>query len=67
MMKLFGSEYEEIGSLDKNLVLNTAGKVKIRYGNKFTDLNIELIEKLIQRIEKLENRIEKLEDLIKDI
>lgn len=59
-MKIFGSDYEEIGSINKNLILNTAGKIKIRCGNKFTDLNIELIEKLIQRVEKLEN-------LIKDI
>ena len=32
---LFG---KEIGSLSENLVLNTAGKVKIRYGSKYIDL-----------------------------
>ena len=53
-MKLFGSEYEEIGSLDKNLVLNTAGKVKIRYGGKFVELDLDILEKLPQIIEKLE-------------
>ena len=52
-MKLFGSEYEEIGSLDKNLVLNTAGKVKIRYGGKFVELDLDTLEKLPQIIEKL--------------
>lgn len=35
---MFNSQYEELGSLDKNLILNTKGKVKIRYGNKFIDL-----------------------------
>lgn len=29
---------KEIGSLSENLVLNTAGKVKIRYGQKYIDL-----------------------------
>lgn len=29
---------KEIGSLGENLVLNTAGKVKIRYGQKYIDL-----------------------------
>ena len=32
---MFGNE---IGSLSENLVLNTAGKVKIRYGQKYIDL-----------------------------
>ena len=32
---MFGNE---IGSLSENLVLNTAGKVKIRYGQKYVDL-----------------------------
>ena len=29
---------KEIGSLGENLVLNTAGKVKIRLGQKYIDL-----------------------------
>ena len=33
---MFGSQ--EIGSLSENLILNTAGKVKIRYGQKYIDL-----------------------------
>ena len=32
---MFGNE---IGSLSENLVLNTAGKVKIRFGQKYVDL-----------------------------
>lgn len=37
-MNVFGSNHNEIGSLSENLVLNTAGKIKIRFGNKFIDL-----------------------------
>ena len=37
-MNLFNSNHTEIGSLSENLILNTAGKVKIRFGNKFIDL-----------------------------
>lgn len=37
-MNVFNSNYEEVGSLNKNLVLQTQGKVKIRYGKKFIDL-----------------------------
>lgn len=35
---MFNTNYDEVGSLNKNLVLNTLGKVKIRYGKKFIDL-----------------------------
>lgn len=38
MANLFGSNHTEIGSLSENLILNTAGKIKIRYGSKFIDL-----------------------------
>lgn len=37
-MQIFNTNYKEIGDLKQNLVLNTLGKVKIRYGNKFIDL-----------------------------
>jgi len=33
---MFGTQ--EVGSLSENLILNTAGKVKIRYGQKYIDL-----------------------------
>lgn len=29
---------EEVGSLEKELILNTNGKIKIRYGRKMIDL-----------------------------
>jgi hypothetical protein len=38
MINVFNSNYEELGSLDKNLVLHTLGKVKIRYGRKYIDI-----------------------------
>lgn len=38
MLKVFNTNYEEVGSLNKNLVLNTQGKVKIRFNKKFIDL-----------------------------
>lgn len=38
MTNLFGSPYEEVGSNETNLLLNTKGKIKIRWGNKFIDL-----------------------------
>lgn len=37
-LNIFGSNHSEVGSLSENLVLNTAGKVKIRFGQKFIDL-----------------------------
>lgn len=38
MLNMFGGNMHEVGSLSENLVLNTAGKVKIRFGSKFIDL-----------------------------
>lgn len=55
---------QELGSLQENLILNTAGKIKIRYGSKFIDLldeNGEInVPSLLRRIENLEQEIKML-------
>ena len=53
-MNIFGSNHAEVGSLDENLILQTAGKIKIRYGNKFIDL-LEELDSIKKRLKKLEN------------
>lgn len=54
-LNIFGKNQEEIGSLDKNLVLRTQGRVYIRYGKKYIELldsqgNINVkVPKVIQK------------------
>jgi len=62
---MFGSNQHEIGSLNENLVLNTAGKVKIRFGKKFVDLlndngELNIPAEILNRISALENEIKAL-------
>ena len=35
---MFGKAYDTVGSADKNLVLQTRGDLKVRWGNKYIDL-----------------------------
>lgn len=37
-LAMFGRTYSQVGDTSADLVLNTRGQVKIRYGNKFIDL-----------------------------
>ena len=65
MINMFGSNHCEVGSVDENLILNTAGKVKIRYGSKFIDLlddkgEINIPTTLLKRIQALEEEIKLL-------
>lgn len=67
---MFGSSQQELGSLDENLILNTAGKVKIRYGKKFVDLlndkgELNFPQEILQRIAALESEIKTLKEKIK--
>ena len=65
MINVFNSNYEEIGSLDKNLALHTLGKVKIRYGRKYIDLLNDKGE-LNVSIPKILQEKDSLEDITKD-
>lgn len=62
MIKLFGSNYEELGSSKTNLILNTLGKIKIRFGSKCIDLIDENGE--LNGLKELERRISILEGKI---
>lgn len=67
---MFGSSQCEIGSLQENLILNTAGKVKIRYGQKFIDVldtNGELnsSNEILERISSLEEEVKLLKEKLK--
>ena len=64
-MNIFGSSYQEVGSLQENLVLNTVGKIKIRIGSSFIDLlndkgELNISAELLNRIEALEEQIKQL-------
>lgn len=37
-LSMFGRTYSQVGDSSQDLVLNTRGQVKIKYGNKFIDL-----------------------------
>lgn len=66
-MNIFGSNHNEIGSLNENLILNTAGKIKVRFGSKFIDLlnengELNIPTELINKINSLEREIKLLKE-----
>ena len=38
MTTMFGKAYDTVGSADRNLVLQTRGDLKVKWGNKYIDL-----------------------------
>lgn len=67
---MFGSSQCELGELNQNLILNTAGKVKIRYGQKFVDLlndqgELNIPNELLKKINSLEQEIKLLKEKLK--
>lgn len=68
-MNIFGSEHQEVGSLDQNLILNTAGKIKVRFGSKFIDLinengELNFPNEILKKIKSLEEEIKILKERI---
>ena len=66
-MNIFGRNHNEIGSLNENLILNTAGKIKVRFGSKFIDLlnengELNIPTELINKINSLEREIKLLKE-----
>lgn len=66
-MNIFGSNHNELGSLNDNLILNTAGKIKVRFGSKFIDLlnekgELNIPTELLNRINSLEREIKLLKE-----
>ena len=38
MTTMFGKAYDTVGSADKNLILQTRGDLKVKWGGKYIDL-----------------------------
>lgn len=65
MINIFNSNYEEVGSLQRNLVLNTLGKIKLRFGRKYIDL-IDDKGNLNVQIPKILQQKKSIEDITSD-
>lgn len=50
MINIFNKQFEEIGSLDRNLVLKTLGEIKIQRGKSFFNLDFENKNEIIKSI-----------------
>lgn len=58
-LTMFGKAYDTVGSTNKNLVLQTRGDLKVRWGNKFIDLikngKINVDVDLLKKIDSKDN------------
>ena len=64
-LNIFGKNQEEIGSLDKNLVLRTKGRVYIRYGRKYIDV-LDSKGNLNIKVPKVIRKVDSLDDITED-
>lgn len=65
MINLFGSNYSEVGSIDKNLILKTQGKIKIQWNKKFIDL-IDDKGNINTKFNKLITSVDSIDKIVSD-
>ena len=65
MINLFGGNYNEVGSIDKNLILKTQGKIKIQWNKKFIDL-IDNNGNINAKLNKLITSVDSTDKIVSD-
>ena len=70
MTTMFGKAYDTVGSADRNLVLQTRGDLKVKWGNKYIDLikngkinvDVDLLKKVSSQEDIVKDGIYLIED-----
>lgn len=65
MIKILGSPHEELGDIKQNLILKTAGKIRVQIGKKFIDL-LDSNGNLNVKVQNIINKIESSSEINKD-